>query len=161
MYGKIFQIGIEPIKRDDYIETAVEGEMVVPFTCIYETEEENRKIFIQHLVEHVLPAGLFTIDSDGDTLTFQGGFDKWRDQYLELIRSKAADIDESNIMDWCGPVYQLQKAIANPFGGDTYFVSDYIGGAVAVNSRDFMGMVKRLEPGAKLYIGAILSYHAY
>lgn len=161
MHGKIFQISTEPIKRDNYINTAIEGEMVVSFTYLYETEEENRKQFIQQLVEHVLPEGLFTIDSDGVTLTFQGGFDKWRDQYLELIHSKAAAIDGSNIMDWSGPVYQLQKAIANPFGGDTYFVTDSLGGAVAVNSRDFMGTVKRLEPGAKLYIGAILGYHAY
>ncbi len=161
MYGKIYQIDTKPIKREDYINTAREGEMVVSFSYVYETRDEERSQFMHDLAEGILPKGMFSLDSDGETLIFQGGFDKWKRHYLELIRLKAAAIDEGNIMEGGGTVNQLQKVISNPIGCDAYFVTDFHCGAVAVNSRDFMAMVGRLEPGSKLYVGSILYYHAY
>ena len=162
MHGKIYQIGTKPIDSDDYVDIDVisEGEMVC-FDYLDDTEPMERKHLIRAFVDNTLPKGMFTVDADGETLTYQGGFAEWKKQYIELLHNRVAAIDETNIMDWLGPTRQLQKAIVNPLNTDVYFVVDFGNGyATADRSRDFMYIVKDLEPGAKLYIGAILDYHA-
>ncbi len=161
MHGIIYQISTEPIDRDDYIgdDTVSEGDMA-GFDYLYDTEKEERQEHIQYLVENILPEGMFTIAPDGEAIIYQGGFSEWRKSYLELLRSKTADINEANIMEWIGPAYQLQKAIVNPLSCGSYFVIEAYGGyGTAERSRDLMLMVGKLEAGAKLYIGAILGYH--
>ncbi len=161
MHGTIYQISTEPVDLDDYIseDTVSVGDMA-GFDYLYDTEEEERQERIQNLVENVLPKGMFIIATDGEAIVYQGGFTKWRKSYLELLRAKTADINEDNIMEWIGPSYQLQKAIVNPLGCGSYFVTEASGGyGTAERSRDLMLMVGKLETGAKLYIGAILGYH--
>lgn len=161
MHGTIYQISTEPVDLNDYIseDTVSVGDMA-GFDYLYDTEKEERQERIQNLVENVFPKGMFTIAPGGEAIVYQGGFTTWRKSYLELLRAKTADINEDNIMEWIGPSYQLQKAIVNPLGCCSYFVTEASGGyGTAERSRDLMLMVGKLETGAKLYIGAILGYH--
>ena len=161
MHGTIYQISTEPFDLDDYIseDTVSVGDMA-GFDYLYDTEKEERQERIQNLVENVLPKGMFTIAPAGEAIVYQGGFKTWRKWYLELLRAKTADINEDNIMEWIGPSYQLQKAIVNPLGCGSYFVTEASGGyGTAERSRDLMLMVGKLETGTKLYISAILGYH--
>ena len=159
MHGIIYQISDSPIDRDDYIgvDTVSEGDMA-DFDYLYDTTEEERRKQIQYLVEHTLPKGMFTIDTDDETLVYQGGFAEWRKSYLDLIRTRTEAINEENIMEWIGPAYQLQKAIVNPLDSVDYYVTESDSYGTAERSRDLMLMVGRLEAGAKLYIGEVLGY---
>ena len=161
MHGIIYQISIQPIDPDDYIgvDTVAEGEMA-DFDYLDDTPEADRHEHIQYLVDHTLPKGMFIIDTDGGTLVYQGGFAEWRKTYLSLLRTKTEAISEENIMEWTGPVYQLQKAIVNPLDSADYFVIEEICNGSAERSRDLMLLISQLEVGAKIYIGEILSYHA-
>lgn len=103
---------------------------------------------------------MFTLDTDNETLVYQGGFEAWRKSYLDLIRTKTEAIDEDNIMEWIGPAYQLQKTIVNPLESPDYFVLESDSYGTAERSRELMLLVSKLEAGAKLYIGEILGYHA-
>lgn len=89
MHGIIYQISDSPIDRDDYIgvDTVSEGDMA-DFDYLYDTTEEERRKQIQYLVEHTLPKGMFTIDTDDETLVYQGGFAEWRKSYLDLSAIK-------------------------------------------------------------------------
>lgn len=160
MHGIIYQISDSPIDRDNYIgvDTVSEGDMA-GFDYLYDTTEEERRKQIQYLVEHTLPKVMFTIDTDGETLVYQGGFSEWRKTYLYLIRTRTEAINEENIMEWIGPAYQLQKAIVNPLDSVDYYVTESDSYGTAERSRDLMLMVGRLEAGAKLYIGEVLGYH--
>lgn len=160
MHGIIYQISSSPIDRDDRIgiDTVSEGEMA-GFDYLYDTDEEERREQIEYLVNHTFPKGMFTIDTDGETLVYQGGFAEWRKSYLDLIRTKAEAIDEGNIMEWIGPAYQLQKAVVNPLDTVDYYVTEGTAYGTAERSRDLMLMVGKLEVGAKIYIGEILGYH--
>lgn len=160
MHGIIYQISDSPIDRDNYIgvDTVSEGDMA-GFDYLYDTTEEERRKQIQYLVEHTLPKGMFTIDTDGETIVYQGGFSEWRKTYLDLIRTRTEAINEENIMEWIGPAYQLQKAIVNPLDSVDYYVTESDSYGTAERSRDLMLMVGRLEAGAKLYIGEVLGYH--
>lgn len=160
MRGTIYQINTEHIDRDDYIsvDTVSEGEMA-GFGSLCETEEGKRSEIIRYLVERILPKGMFTIEADGETLVYQGGFEKWRKSYLDLIRVRTEAISEDNIMEWVGPAYQLQKAIVNPLDTSAYFVTESNRFGTAERSRDLMLLVGRLKEGARLFIGEILVYH--
>ena len=100
MHGTIYQISNKRVDRDDYIneDSVSEGEMA-GFDYLYDTKKEDRRERIQNLAENVLPKGMFTIAPDGEALVYQGGFAEWRKSYLELLRTKTADINEENIME--------------------------------------------------------------
>ena len=101
MHGIVYQISTSPIDCDDYIgiDTVSEGDMA-GFDYLYDTEESERSELIHDLVERILPKGMFTLDTDNETLVYQGGFEAWRKSYLDLIRTKTEAIDEDNIMEW-------------------------------------------------------------
>jgi len=161
MHNIIYQISSEPISEKAFIGTDnIENGDMVSIDYAYDTKAEERSEFITALAEEVLPKGMFTVNADGETLTYQGGFAEWRKTYLALIRTKAADINAENIMEWIGPTFQLQKAIVNPLCTDALFVTDFAAGyALAERSREFMAMVSRMHKGDTLHIGAIVGYH--
>lgn len=161
MHNRIYQLSTEPISKQEYIgEDNIESGEMVSIDYAYETKEGERTAHIIELVADILPKGMFILDTDCETLIYQGGFTEWRKEYLTLIQTKTAEITAANIMEWIGPTFQLQKAIVNPLSTDTLFVTDFAAGyALAERSREFMAMVSRLHKGDKLYIGAILGYH--
>ena len=160
MHDTIYQISTKSIANPDYlnIDNIVAGEMA-SIDYIYENTEEGRSFDLKRLIEDILPKGMFTLNAD-NTLTYNGGFSEWRKTYLELIRTKMADINIGNVMQWVGPTYQLQKAIVNPLETGSLFVMDfYNGGGTAERSADLMRMVGDMKKGEKLHIGAIYGYH--
>lgn len=124
------------------------------------TDDGKRKELISLLAESILPKGMFTVDGDGETLTYRGGFQEWERSYVKLIKDKASAINEGNVMDWIGPSYQLQRAISNPLSTDVLFIteaSEY--GGVAERSLELMHLIGGLTEGEKLYVGTIADYH--
>ncbi len=115
MHSNIIQVSNKPIAKGEHIsiDSVTAGDMA-SIDYAYKTSEERRKLEITDLVGYILPKGMFTVNSDGETLTYKGGFNEWRKSYLDSIRTKAQEVDEGNIMQWIGPAYQLQKAILNP-----------------------------------------------
>lgn len=161
MHSNIIQVSNKPIAKGEHIsiDSVTAGDMA-SINYAYKTSEERRKLEITDLVGYILPKGMFTVNSDGETLTYKGGFNEWRKSYLDSIRTKAQEVDEGNIMQWIGPAYQLQKAILDPPGTDTLLVTEfYGGGGMAERSRELMTIIGNMQAGERLYIGAVLGYH--
>ena len=160
MHSLIFQISNCPIAEDNYIgiDHVEAGEMASIDYCD-EVEQSERKSVINNLVNRTLPASMFTINPDGESLTYRGGFTEWCRQYVRSLHDKAMAINEANVFKYIGPAFQLQKAIVNPLATDILFVSDLTEGmGTAERSRQLMRIIGELQIGAKLYIGAILNY---
>jgi len=160
MHSTIYQISTEPIAEKDYlrIDNIVAGEMA-SISYVSENNEDGRKFDIKCLVEHILPKGMFTF-SDDNSLTYNGGFTMWRKSHFDNIKGLSAQLTPANVMKWSGPIGQLKKAIVNPLGTDSLFVTEFYGGAgTAECSADLMDIVSELKKGDRLYLGAILGYH--
>lgn len=89
MHGIVYQISTSPIDCDDYIgiDTVSEGDMA-GFDYLYDTEESERSELIHDLVERILPKGMFTLDTDNETLVYQGGFEAWRSRISTLSEQR-------------------------------------------------------------------------
>ena len=160
MHSTIYQIDIKPIAETDFLrlDNIVAGEMA-SISYVSENNEDGRQFDIKCLVEHILPKGMFTLSAK-DTLTYKGGFNMWKKAHFDNIKALSAQLTPANVMKWSGAIGQLKKAISNPLGTNTLFVTDfYGGGGTAECSADLMDMVSGLKKGDKLYLGAILGYH--
>lgn len=161
MHSTIFQIAEQPIGTDEYvgIDHVEAGEMTSIDYCREVSQSERAKL-IKTLAHRILPAGMFSVNPDGETLTYKGGFTEWSKEYTASLHEKAEAIIETNVFKCAGSAYRLQKAIANPLDTDTLFITNYTEGmGVAERSRQLMRLIGSLQIGAKLYIGAILDYH--
>lgn len=92
MHSLIIQISDRPIAEDSYtgIDHVEAGEMASIDYCD-EIEQSERKGVISNLVNRTLPAGMFTINPDGETLTYRGGFTEWCRQYVRSLHDKAGN----------------------------------------------------------------------
>lgn len=161
MHSLIFQISDRPIAEDNYIgiDHVEAGEMVSIDYCD-RIESHERDNAICNFVGRTLPACMFTVNPDGKSLTYHGGFTEWNREYVRSLHDKAMTINEATVFKYVGPAYQLQKAIVNPLGTDILFVSDFADGmGTAERSRQLMRIIGELQIGDKLYIGAVLNYH--
>lgn len=160
MHSTIYQVSRYPIVEDERVNSfkVDEGEMV-DIDYADTIDNENRKELIIRLAKFILPLGMFTLNPDL-SMTYNGGFKEWCETYTKDIYRKANAINPSNVMQWIGPTYQLQKAIVNPLGTDSLFITDFEDNAgTAERSADFMRFIEKLQPGDKLYFGSVMDYH--
>jgi hypothetical protein len=111
------------------------------------------------LVNTALPKGMFELVGD-DTMRYIGGVEQWKENFVTNIRKKAEAITTENMLEFVGPVYQLEKALENPLDIAYHFYLDGDGyQSFAEKSFAFMEFVCTLEPGTILYIGGVIDYH--
>ena len=95
-----------------------------------------------------------------DTIRYNGGVEQWKEDFVADIRKKAEAITAKNMLEFIGPVYQLDKALENPLDVAYHF---YLNGdgcqSFAEQSFAFMQFVCNLESGTILYIGGVVDYH--
>ena len=141
--------------------TIANGDMVSPIDYATLLSGEKRKHAIDILMKSVLPKGMFTLNPDGESMTYNGGIGIWRKSYLTLLHDRIKAVNEDNILDWIGPAYQLQKAIVNPLDTNCLFIvdsfNDFLG--PAERSSELMRLAKRLKKGDVLYFGLVFDYH--
>ena len=102
---------------------------------------------------------LFELVGD-DTIRYIGGVEQWKENFVTNIRKKAEAITTENMLEFVGPVYQLEKALENPLDIAYHFYLDGEGyQSFAEKSFAFMEFVCTLEPGTILYIGGVIDYH--
>ena len=65
---------------------------------------------------------MFELVSD-DTIRYKGGAERWREDFIADIRSRAEALTPESVQDWIGPVYQLEKFLKNPL--DTAYGSTW------------------------------------
>jgi len=86
--------------------------------------------------------------------------EQWKENFVTNIRKKAEAITTENMLEFVGPVYQLEKALENPLDIAYHFYLDGEGyQSFAEKSFAFMEFVCTLEPGTILYIGGVIDYH--
>lgn len=161
MKSFIIQISLYPIVEDEYIKSngISDGNMTSIESCMIIPQTERSQI-LKNLVNLTLPEGMFSLNPDIKSLTYRGGFTDWNRKYVSILREKGNAINETNVFKFIGPTYQLEKNIANPLNTDVLFITDFTQGCgMAELSRELMRVVSNLLVGAKLYVGAIFSYH--
>lgn len=160
MHSKIFQITRTRVDKDNYLneDTLMQGAGSF-FDYCGEIDDEERQLYIESLVNEVLPKGMFELVSE-DTMRYMGGAEEWKKGFVEGIRLKAEDVTTDKVQDWIGPVYQLEKYLKNPLDTGYWFYTDENGvQSYAEQSYEFLREVCGLEPGTLLYIGGIIDYH--
>ncbi len=160
MHSKIFQITRTRVSQDDYLNenTLTQGDSSY-FDYCAEIDEAERKYHIGVLVNHILPKGMFELVAE-DTIRYIGGADKWQADFVAGMRSKAAAVTPDKVLEWIGPVYQLEKYLKNPLDTAYWFYMDEEGlQSHAEQSYEFMRQVCEFEPGTTLYIGGVIDYH--
>lgn len=160
MHSRIFQITKERVDKNCRLNenTLTQGDGS-NFDYCSEISKEVRKEDIIFLVEKMLPKGMFTLTSD-DTMRYNGGTEQWKEDFIANIRNKAAAITPDNMLEWIGPVYQLEQALKDPLCTGYQFYTDENGlEPYAEQSYEFMRWVCTLTPGTTLYIGGVIDYH--
>lgn len=159
MHSSIFQISEMPIDKENYLneDTLYQGEGSYYDYCA-NINDEGRREEIADLIK-TLPKGMFELVDD-DTIRYNGGADKWKEEFVATLQEKAKEVTTENCTMWIGAVYQLEKYLKNPLNTDYQFYMDEQGiTGYAEQSYDFLRTVSELEPGTLLYIGGVIDYH--
>lgn len=97
---------------------------------------------------------------EDDTIRYNGGADKWKEEFVAALQEKANEVTTENCTMWIGAVYQLEKYLKNPLDTGYQFYMDEQGiTGYAEQSYEFLRTVSELEPGTLLYIGGVIDYH--
>ena len=114
MHSRIFQISKMWIEKENYLneDTLHQGDGSFYDYCA-EIDDEERKEDIRYLVNTALPKDMFELVGD-DTIRYIGGVEQWKENFVTNIRKKAEAITTENMLEFVGPVYQLEKALENP-----------------------------------------------
>ena len=160
MHSIIFQITTKEVSGSNLLneDTISQGDGT-PYDYCSEIDEEERTRAIETLVNEILPKGMFELTGT-NTMVYKGGIEEWKKACIEDIQTKAAELTPTNIIDWVGPIYQLEKALKNPLGTSYQFYFDEEAfQCYAEESYELLRFVDRLENGATLYFGGIIDYH--
>ena len=116
MHSRIFQISKMWIEKENYLneDTLQQGDGSFYDYCA-EIDDEKRKEDIRYLVNTALPKGMFELVGD-DTMRYIGGVEQWKENFVTNIRKKAEAITTENMLEFVGPVYQLEKGIGKSIG---------------------------------------------
>ena len=156
MHSYIYQIGLKPFNEEKLLDpdTLDVGENSL-LDYAYDISAEIRAVNIRILVETILPAGMFTIDSDNN-LIYQGGFKIWRKAYFDEVKDLTNALTPANIMGNGRQHSDLKHALDNPLNTVRLFESGY---REIEYSISIMHLVDGLNKGDKLYVGSVLGYH--
>ena len=157
MHSRIFQLSSVPIDTDEYADASSVADSDERIDYAIEIHGEERFAEINFLVEHILPKGMFTLESDGETITYQGGIEQWRRDHVERLHGVANSITSQNVH---GTIkrYELKQEIDWPLGYYTMFVPDEE--QCAYDNGNYMAYyVSKLKVGDQLHVGAVFDYH--
>lgn len=158
MHSRIYQFSLNPIGTDDYTSDNNITDSFHWIDYVLEIDDEDERLEeIQYLVEHVLPKGMFELNADGDSITYKGGMEQWRRDFVERLHGLAGAITSQNIYSSM-KLFELEHEIKWPLGNNAMFV--YVGDDTAMSNGNFMECyVNDLNVGDVLYIGAVFDYH--
>ncbi|KOO67050.1 hypothetical protein [Xylanibacter rarus] len=160
MHSKIFQITETKVAKDNYLnENTLEQGDGNYYDYCSEIDDNERKPHITNLVDNILPKGMFEL-VEADVIRYNGGADKWKEEFVAGINEMAKAITTDNCTWWVGAVYQLEKYLKNPLNTGYQFYMDEQGCSChAEQSYEFLRTASQLEPGTLLYIGGVIDYH--
>ena len=159
MHSIIFQITTKELSGSKILneDTISQGDGFQYDYCS-EIDEEERERAIQTLVNDILPKGMFELCSS-NSMKYKGGVEEWKQACIDDIRTKAQSLTPDNIIDWIGPIYQLEKAIKNPLGTSYQFYFDEENiQCYAEESYELLRFISDLEVGTTLYFGGVIDY---
>ena len=160
MHSTIFQITKEQVFGNNLLneDTISQGDGT-PYDYCSEIDDGERQRSIETLVNEILPKGMFELKSPS-TMVYKGGIEDWKKSCIDNIQQKAQELTPDNIIDWIGPIYQLEKAIKNPLGTSyQFYLDEEAFQCYAEESYELLRFVSLLEEGTTLYFGGIIDYH--
>lgn len=162
MHSRIFQVSIQPIEVDDYAVSSDFYDNSGDFADYIGDEQEggDRKEDIGHLADML--KDLFTLDEDGETLTYKGetAMMAFKQTWADRLHEESAKVTAENILDW----YSRYKVCAT--SKETHLHTDYRfkienwNGDFADTPAELISYAAdKMKEGDKLYIGAVIDYH--
>ena len=121
MHCTIYQIGTKPFTEEQLLDpdSLEVGENSL-LDYAYDISAEVRAINILILVETILPAGMFTIDSDNN-LIYKGSFKIWRKTYFDKVKNLTNALTPANIMGNGRQPSDLKHSLDNPLNTVRFF----------------------------------------
>lgn len=159
MHSFIYQIHTAPIPKDEHLneDNIIEGTSV----CIdyaRELEGRERDEAISHLFDVLYKTEMFAINDD-NTATYIGGFDKALEAWADFIKTQANEINTENILQFRYR-NRLRDATVNPLNQPFLFSTYYTDESGSAEfSEELYHMIAGMNPGDRLYIGAVYDYH--
>ena len=92
MHSNIFIISKTPAFEPVNPEDIYAGCDAASPDYVYHIESSAQKELIDHLVNSVLPKGMFIIDASYKFIVFQGGMSEWLKEYSRMVRDAARAI---------------------------------------------------------------------
>lgn len=155
-------MSIRPIEQDDYASPSDFYENSGDFADYIgdEVEGEERKEDIRHLAEAL--GDLFTLDEDGETLTYQGDYEMqvFMNEWANAIVRAASAVKGENVLDW-QPRYDVRATCKDTHLRTSYRfkIEDWNGDYADEPAELTSYIADKMKQGDKLYIGAIIDYH--
>lgn len=154
-HAYIIQLDTEPIEDDNLVseEDFFEDERFDYFETISDADREE---VVDKIAKYVFPTGMF--HKEGDCFIYQGGIEKWKEEYLKELNEILSKITTNNLWGIKG-LFALKDKIQNALDQNKFVVECW-SGFCANDSTEFMEFVDHyLKPGDKLYIGSIIDFH--
>lgn len=162
-HSRIFQVSIQPIEADDYATSSDFYENSDSFAEYIGDEQEgdDRKEDIRYLADEL--KDLFTLDEDGETLTYKGevAMMAFKQAWSDRLQEEAANVTAENVLEW-EPRYDVRRTCEETHLRTSYRF--YIDGWIdyAGSCDDLIEYVaEEMKEGDKLYIGAVIDYSCY
>lgn len=159
MYSYIYQIESGPCQKDERVSESDFYEHLddIPADYVNGVTEDDEKKAIGYLSD-LLPKSMFKCE--GREITFLGGdekfFDQWKKKVEKSLHGESSTDIANGRVAW-SYLYKLQRVVENVLDLDIRFYSQEDG--YCKKSTEFILGMTRAEPGTKVYVGAVISYH--
>lgn len=160
MHSHIVQIENHPVTEDERMREDVFYDYLgdIPADYVDEIDKEDEEEFVNDTLPRLLPQSMFKCE--GREITFLGGDVSWMEDWQNKIREELAKGNPSKLVKGGLPflyLYKVKKAVTNALDIDTRFYCNEDG--YCQESTEFIFDRLHLEPGTKLYVGAVIDYH--
>lgn len=128
----------------------------IPADSVRDLDEADEDDRIKKL-PNILPQSMFKCE--GREITFLGGDKSFIETWKENVKQTVDDCSTGNIISggstWAY-LYDLKNAVSNMLDVDCRFYFDNDG--YTIESTEFILDCMKMEPGTKLYVGAVIDY---
>jgi len=156
MHDKIFQIGLKPISKEDYVSPMAFYENSSDFADYIgdEYSEKERLETAEHLAK-IFPE---LLDYVGDGTLQYKGMGTFLQDWVDEIKRQASEMTANNILKDIR-LFKLSKLTDTTHRGlnSRFYIEDW--NELAGPATDLIEFLARQKEGTRLYVGAVIDFH--